>query len=54
MGEDGHRSAQQWRYRLHLMQIIEVSMVYNGLAVVLVYLLLGIRIAQIASRRGMT
>ena len=29
VGEDGRKSAQQWRYRLHLM---EVSMVYSVLA----------------------
>ena len=40
VGEDGHWSAQQWRYRLHLMHIMEVSMVYSGLAVVSVFLLL--------------
>ena len=40
VGEDGRRSAQQWRYRLHLMHIMEVSMIYNGLAVVSAFLLL--------------
>ena len=35
VGEDGRKSAQQWRYRLHLMHTMEVSMVYSGLAVVL-------------------
>ena len=39
-GEDGRRSVQQLRYRLHLMHIMEVSMVYSGLAVVSVFLLL--------------
>ena len=37
---DGRGSVQQWRYRLHLMRIMEVSMVYNGVAVVSVFLLL--------------
>ena len=40
VGEDGHKSAQQWRYRLHLTHTMEVSMVYSGLAVVSVFLLL--------------
>ena len=38
--EDGRRSAQQWQYQLHLMHIREINMVYNGLAVVSVFLLL--------------
>ena len=40
VAKDGCRGAQQWRYRLHLMHIMEVSMVYSGLAVVSVFLLL--------------
>ena len=41
VGEDSRRSAQQWQYQLHnLMHIMEVSMVYSGLAVVSVILLL--------------
>ena len=40
VGEDGRRSAQQWQYQLHLMHIMEVSMVYSGLAAVSVFLLL--------------
>ena len=37
VGEDSCRSTQQWWYRLHLTHIMEVSMVYSGLAVVSVF-----------------
>ena len=34
VGEDGRKSAQQWWYRLHLMHIMEVSMVYSVLTII--------------------